>query len=128
MPHTQYGNFAPLLPKLETRHDARIATDKEFQWWNEDVEQFRAEAAKKYISLNEATRRAERERQDAQRKERQVQRKALGLALDPLADDSSDDGLTGNERDIVRMRRARRLPRSARTRCCASRRRSWPTR
>lgn len=102
VPHTQYGNFAPLLPKLETRHDARIATDKEFQWWNEDVEQFRAEAAKKYISLNEATRRAERERQDAQRKERQVQRKALGLALDPLGDDSSDDGLTGNERDIVK--------------------------
>ena len=62
MPHTQYGNFAPLLPKLEIRHDARIATDKEFQWWNEDVEQFRTEAAKKYISLNEATRRAERER------------------------------------------------------------------
>ena len=102
VPHTQYGNFAPLLPKLETRHDARIATDKEFQWWNEDVEQFRTEAAKKYISLNEATRRAERERQDAQRKERQVQRKELGLALDPLADDSSDDGLTGNERDIVK--------------------------
>ncbi|KAG1468994.1 hypothetical protein G6F57_012364 [Rhizopus arrhizus] len=64
--------------------------------------QFRTEAAKKYISLNEATRRAERERQDAQRKERQVQRKELGLALDPLADDSSDDGLTGNERDIVK--------------------------
>jgi carboxyl-terminal processing protease len=102
VPHTQYGNFAPLLPKLETRHDARIATDKEFQWWNEDVQQFRTEAAKKYISLNEATRRAERERQDAQRKERQVQRKELGLALDPLADDSSDDGLTGNERDIVK--------------------------
>ncbi len=58
--------------------------------------------AKKYISLNEATRRAERERQDAQRKERQLQRKELGLALDPLADDSSDDGLTGNERDIVK--------------------------
>jgi carboxyl-terminal processing protease len=102
VPHTQYGNFAPLLPKLEARHDARIATDKEFQWWNEDVQQFRTEAAKKYISLNEATRRAERERQDAQRKERQLQRKELGLALDPLADDSSDDGLTGNERDIVK--------------------------
>ena len=29
-------------------------------------------------------------------------RKELGLALDPLADDSSDDGLTGNERDIVK--------------------------
>ena len=29
-------------------------------------------------------------------------RKELGLDLDPLADDSNDDGLTGNERDIVK--------------------------
>lgn len=102
VPHTQYGNFGPLLPKLETRHAARIAADKEFQWWNEDVEQFRAEKAKKYISLNEAERRAEREKQDKQRTERQAIRKQLGLDLDPLADDSNDDGLTGNERDIVK--------------------------
>ncbi|WP_282297523.1 carboxy terminal-processing peptidase [Stenotrophomonas sp. PS02289] len=102
VPHTQYGNFGPLLPKLESRHAARIAGDKEFQWWNEDVEQFRTEAAKKYISLNEGERRAERERQDKQRKDRQAMRKELGLDLDPLADDSNDDGLTGNERDIVK--------------------------
>jgi carboxyl-terminal processing protease len=102
VPHTQYGNFGPLLPKLETRHASRIAADKEFQWWNEDVEQFRAEKAKKYISLNEAERRTEREKQDKQRVDRQVIRKQLGLDLDPLADDSNDDGLTGNERDIVK--------------------------
>ncbi len=42
-PHTQYGNFAPLLPKLQALHTARIATDKEFQWWEEDVKQFRDE-------------------------------------------------------------------------------------
>jgi carboxyl-terminal processing protease len=102
VPHTQYGNFAPLLPRLEALHAARIATDKEFQWWSEDVAQFRAEAAKKYVSLNEAKRRAERERQDVQRKQRQAERKALGLALDPLADDAADDGLGANERDIVK--------------------------
>lgn len=102
VPHTQYGNFAPLLPQLETRHAARILKDKEFVWWNEDVAQFRTEKAKKYISLNEAERLAERDRQETQRKERQAIRKELGLALDPLADDSSDDGLTGNERDIVK--------------------------
>jgi carboxyl-terminal processing protease len=66
------------------------------------VAQFRAEAAKKYVSLNEGERRAEREKQDAQRKQRQAIRKELGLDLDPLADDSNDDGLTGNERDIVK--------------------------
>ncbi|MEB1528373.1 carboxy terminal-processing peptidase [Xanthomonas sp. WHRI 7945] len=102
VPHTQYGNFAPLLPRLETLHAGRIASDKEFQWWEEDVQQFRTEAAKKYVVLNEAERRAEREKQDVQRKQRQEMRKQLGLPLDPLADDSSDDGLTGNERDIVK--------------------------
>ncbi|QWN19340.1 tail-specific protease [Xanthomonas citri] len=100
-PHTQYGNFAALLPKLQALHTARIAIDKEFQWWEEDVKQFRDEKAKKYISLNEAERVAERQKQDQQRKDRQQIRKQLGLPLDPLAEDS-DDGLTGNERDIVK--------------------------
>lgn len=102
LPHTTYGNFAPLLPRLQALHAARSAKDKEFQWWSEDVAQFRAEAAKKYVSLNETERRAERDRQDAQRKQRQAERKALGLALDPLADDLADDGLGASERDIVR--------------------------
>ncbi len=101
VPHTQYGNFAPLLPKLEALHETRIASDKEFQWWEQDVQQFREEKAKKYVSLNEGERLAEREKQEAQRKERQQIRKQLGMPLDPLADDT-DDGLTGNERDVVK--------------------------
>jgi carboxyl-terminal processing protease len=101
VPHTQYGNFAPLLPKLEARHAARIANDKEFQWFEEDVKEFRAEQAKKYLSLNETERRAERDRQDEKRKSRQEQRKALGLALNPLADDGADDGLQANERNVA---------------------------
>ena len=102
VPHTQYGNFAPLLPRLEALHATRIAKDKEFTWWSEDVTQFRAETAKKYVSLNEAERRAERDKQEAQRKQRQAERKLLGLALDPLADDAADDGLGANERDIIK--------------------------
>ena len=102
VPHTQYGNFAPLLPRLEALHATRIAKDKEFTWWSEDVTQFRAESAKKYVSLNEAERRAERDKQEAQRKQRQAERKLLGLALDPLADDAADDGLGANERDIIK--------------------------
>ncbi|MET0892346.1 MAG: carboxy terminal-processing peptidase, partial [Pseudoxanthomonas sp.] len=102
VPHTQYGNFAPLLPRLEAMHASRVATDKEFEWWSKDVSDFRIEAAKKYVSLNEAERRAERDKQEVQRKQRQAERKTLGLALDPLADDAADDGLGANERDIVR--------------------------
>ena len=102
VPHTQYGNFAPLLPKLETLHKARSAGDKEFQWWAQDVAEFRVEQAKKSLSLNETERRAERDRQEAKRVARQAERKTLGLDLDPLADDSADDGLQLGERDVAR--------------------------
>ncbi|MGH8030890.1 MAG: carboxy terminal-processing peptidase [Luteimonas sp.] len=99
--HTQYGNFAPLLPRLNSLHTARVASDKEFRWFSEDVTEFRTEQAKKYVSLNETERRAERDRQDAKRKQRQAERKVLGLALDPLADDAADDGLQAGERSIA---------------------------
>jgi len=99
--HVRYGNFAPLLPRLDELHAARVAEDREFQWWKEDVAEFRAEAEKEYISLNEAERRAERDRQAAKRAQRQEERKRLGLDLDPLAELADDDGLTANERDIA---------------------------
>ncbi|QDH71186.1 carboxy terminal-processing peptidase [Marilutibacter alkalisoli] len=100
VPHTRYGNFAPLLPRLEALHETRIATDKEFQWWSEDVARFKAKREETSVSLNEAERRAERDRDQARRNTRQEERKALGLALDPLAD-LDDDGLAAGERDIV---------------------------
>ena len=101
VPHVRYGNFAPMLPKLDVLHTARVAKNKEFQWWAQDVAEFRAQRAKKYISLNEAERRTERDDNNAKRERRQVLRKELGLSLDPLAVDSADDGLQANERDIV---------------------------
>jgi len=100
-PHMQYGNFASLLGKLDARHNARVAKDVEFQWWVEDVAQFRQEQAKKSVSLNEAERRAERDKFDAQRKLRAEQRKRLGISRDPVLDDISDDGLQANERNVA---------------------------
>ncbi|RZA15499.1 MAG: tail-specific protease, partial [Lysobacteraceae bacterium] len=91
-PHVQYGNFTPLLSQLEARHATRSAKDVEYQWWVDDVRQFREERAKKSISLNEADRRAERDRFDALRKQRLDARAKLGLALDPLLEGRSDDG------------------------------------
>ncbi|MCD9032076.1 carboxy terminal-processing peptidase [Luteimonas sp. Y-2-2-4F] len=98
--HTRYGDFSPLLPQLGALHETRIAADPEFRWWVEDVEELRAEREKKYVSLNEAERRAERERQEQKRRDRQAQRRELGLPLDPLAEDN-DDGLQANERDVA---------------------------
>ena len=100
--HVRYGNFAPLVPQLDQLHAARIKADREFMWWSEDVAQFRAERAKKTISLNEAERRAERDRNEAKRQARIVERKAIGLTADPLDEDASDDGLQAGERNIAR--------------------------
>jgi carboxyl-terminal processing protease len=101
VPHTRYGNFAPLAEKLQARHAVRAASDVEFQWWVEDVKTFREEREKKAVSLNEAERRAERDRFDAQRKARVEARKRLGIALDPLLEGRSDDGLQADERNVA---------------------------
>ncbi|MGO1541262.1 MAG: carboxy terminal-processing peptidase [Luteimonas sp.] len=100
VPHTDYGDFDPILPRLTALHEARVAEDHEFQWFLEDVAESRAEREKKYVVLNEAERRAERERQVRKRSERQEVRRELGLPLDPLAEDR-DDGLFANERDVA---------------------------
>jgi carboxyl-terminal processing protease len=95
-PHANLGNFAPIVPRLTALHDARVAKDKEYSWLAQDVARFRAERAKKSISLNEADRRAERDKAEARRKAREAERKALGLAAD---DGRDDDGLQADERD-----------------------------
>ena len=51
-----------LTPQLAANHEARVAKDREFQWWSEDVARFRSERDKKQVSLNEDVRRAERDR------------------------------------------------------------------
>lgn len=94
------ADFAPLLPLLQSRHEARAAADREFRWWSEDVAQYRKQRAQTTISLNEATRRAERDAQEARRKQRDAERKAAGLAENDAAD-RADDGLQADERDVA---------------------------
>src|SRR5690606_593342 len=80
VPHTTYGDFAPLLERLDERHHERVAQDIEFGWWKEDVERTRELLERDWISLNEDERRAEREEHEARREERQRIREELGLA------------------------------------------------
>ncbi len=96
--YTSVGNFKPIVGKLLVDHKARIAIDREFQWWSEDVAEFRIERDKKSLSLNEAVRSAERDRMEAKRKARDAERKALGLA--DGGPQNNDDGLQANERDV----------------------------
>ncbi len=96
--YTTVGNFKPILEQLRADHEARITKDREFQWWSEDVAEFRAERDKKTLSLNEAERSAERDRIEAKRKARDAERKTLGLA--DAGPENKDDGLQANERDV----------------------------
>jgi carboxyl-terminal processing protease len=96
--YSNVGNFSLINKRLIAQHQQRVLKDVEFQWWREDVEEFRSERLKKTISLNEAERRAERDRVEAKRKSRDAQRKTLGLA--DAGPQKNDDGLQDNERDV----------------------------
>jgi len=99
-PHSNLGNFAPIMPALLAKHNARVAKDREFSWWSQDVAQFRTERDKKVISLNENERRIERDRDEAKRKQREAERKASGLAT---AKANDDDGLQADERNVAQQ-------------------------
>lgn len=100
-PHANLGKFSALTPQLAANHQARVAKDQEFQWWAEDVARFRAERERKSVSLNEAVRRAERDRLEAERKKRQAERVAAGLADPDEGARLVDDGLAASERSVV---------------------------
>jgi carboxyl-terminal processing protease len=95
------GDFRELVPLLIARHEQRVAGDREFQFYLEDVAESRRMREQKTLSLNESVRRAERERQQqriAQRKaEREAIAKAQGKAVAD-ADERLDDGLQADER------------------------------
>lgn len=98
--YPRLGDFGPLLPLLSARHESRVAGDREFQWWSEDVAEYRKQRERKEISLNEAVRKAERDRDEARRKAREEARKAMGLETTPALA-AGDDGLQADERDVV---------------------------
>lgn len=99
-PHGTVGNLAVLTPQLLANHEARVAKDPEFQWWVQDVARYREERDRKQLSLNEEVRRAERDRLEAERKQRRAERIAAGLEVDEDAR-LVDDGLAYNERSVV---------------------------
>ncbi len=65
------GDLSGILPLLQTRHDARVKNDKEFQFLEDDIARFKAERKKNQISLNETDRRKERDEQEARLKARE---------------------------------------------------------
>ena len=50
--YEKLGNFASLLPKLQSAHDARIAKDPEFAYVMQDIADYKEEKDKKSVSLD----------------------------------------------------------------------------
>ena len=78
------GDLKELVAPLQKRHDARIAKDKDFQYLQEDINEFRRIRKENAISLNEAVRRKERDAQEARSKLREA-RLAAQAPLDEAA-------------------------------------------
>jgi carboxyl-terminal processing protease len=78
------GDLKELFPRLQKRHEARVAKDKDFQYLQEDIAEVRKLRKENAISLNEAVRRKERDAQDARTKLREAR-----LAAHAASDESA---------------------------------------
>ncbi len=102
-------DYKPVLPILTARHEARVKQDKDFQYLQEDIDEFRLQQKKNLISLNEAERRSEQKTREARLAAREVRKDAIAGAQaivtgKPAAPGKAgalrDDGLQADERNL----------------------------
>ena len=84
------GDIKALLPQLQSRHDARVQKDEDFQRFEEVVAELKAQREKKVVSLNETERRNELAAQASRLKSSQQMNDGSG----------EDDGLQADERSL----------------------------
>jgi carboxyl-terminal processing protease len=100
------GDLKTLLPELRTRHEARVKSDNDFRYLQEDIAEIRRQRQKIQISLNEVERRKEREAQDArlQLRDSGAGTREQGAAGEPAVAKNRpnrDDGLQSDERTLA---------------------------
>ncbi|OCP17935.1 MULTISPECIES: carboxy terminal-processing peptidase [unclassified Ensifer] len=92
------ANYAPadtvvtLLPTLQSRHDARVESNPDFQRLLKDIAELKAQREKGVVSLNEAERRRELTAQENRLKSR--------AQVSDGENTGEDDGLNANERSL----------------------------
>ena len=92
------GNFRELTPALMKRHDARVAKNREYQWWLEDLAEYKRQRLDTEISLLESARKAERDAQEQRKKARDAEREAAGIKTARRDQVVVDDGLDAAEK------------------------------
>lgn len=100
--YTPDGDVKALLPQLQSRHDARVQKDPDFQRFVEDAAELKARREKQVISLNEAVRRNEMAAQASRLKSREKINDGSGAGDDDDSADltTQDDGLQADERSL----------------------------
>ncbi|MBB5577784.1 MULTISPECIES: carboxy terminal-processing peptidase [Rhizobium] len=86
------GDIQALLPQLQSRHDARVQSNPDFQRFVADTAALKAQREKRIVSLNETERRNELLAQASRHK--------AGDQLNDGVDAGDDDGLQANERSL----------------------------
>ncbi|NKM98166.1 carboxy terminal-processing peptidase [Rhizobium leguminosarum] len=89
--YTAVDTVTTLLPTLQSRHDARVESDPEFQRLIKDIADLKAQREKGVVSLNEAERRKEATAREKRFKDR---------AEAGDREDLGDDGLEAGERSL----------------------------
>ena len=109
--YSPVGDLEGLLPILSTLHEARVKSDPDFRYLNEDIAAFKLRRKKNLVSLNEAERREERDLEEARLKSRKPMTDAgkaaheEGVSQAPaagLGSAAADDGLQADERKLTR--------------------------
>jgi len=116
------GDLKQLRPILQTRHEARAKNDKDLQYLQEDIAEFKQQRKKNLISLNEAERRKERDAQEVRLTSREA-RRAAGKSGDEVAAGKEaasetqralqDDGLQAGERNLANELAAEKVRKNA---------------
>jgi len=120
--YTPAGDLKGVVPVLLTLHEARVKKDKDFQYLQEDIAEFKLQRQKNLVSLNEAARRKERDAQEARLKSRESQRENGNSTHDDVAGKEPgpgegsqlrDDGLQAGERNLAHELAAEKVRKNA---------------
>jgi carboxyl-terminal processing protease len=100
--YTPVADLSAYLPQLTTMHDDRVAKSPAWKLMLDELAQYKLMRDKTAISLDFATREAERKQQEAMQADFRARHKAIDGTDATLTDDDSslDDGLNANERSL----------------------------
>jgi carboxyl-terminal processing protease len=80
--YTKFGNIKKYVPELIKLHDERIKNDPEWEEYIGEVQEYKDEHDKKYVSLNEKVRKEEHDKMEQEELDREnAYRKSQGLKL-----------------------------------------------